>query len=59
VSVLNDVYKLPPEKVLKFFTRDEQNWRDYLCRSDAFTPVAFAELQRSQRATLNKLLNEP
>jgi hypothetical protein len=59
-SVLYDVYEqLPPGKVLKFFTRDETNWHEYLQRSDAFTLEAFAQLQERQRATLKQLRSEP
>ncbi len=58
-SVLHDVYAvLPVAKWVKFFTRDERNWHEYLQRSDAFTPAAFAELQQRQRAILNELLSE-
>ena len=58
-SVLHDVYTLPPAKVLRFFTRDERNWHEYLQRSDAFTSEAFAELQQKQRAILNDLRSAP
>jgi len=58
-SVLHDVYALSPAKVLRFFTRDERNWHEYLQRSDAFTPEAFAELQQKQRAILDDLQSAP
>jgi hypothetical protein len=58
-SVLHDVYALPPAKVLRFFTRDERNWHEYLQRSDAFTPEAFADLQQKQRAILDDLQSAP
>jgi len=58
-SILHDVYLLPPAKVLRFFTRDERNWHEYLQRSDAFTSEAFAELQQRQRTILGDLLSAP
>lgn len=56
-SVLYDVSeKLPPEKLVAFFTRDERNWADYLQGQDAFTPEAYARLQAKQREILASLL---
>ena len=51
-SVLHDVYAIPPAKVLRFFTRDERNWHEYLQRSDAFTPEAFAEVPPGREGTI-------
>ena len=57
--VLYDVYqKLPPEKILKFFTQSERIWSEYLQRQDAFTPDAYAKLQAQYQVILNVLQRE-
>jgi hypothetical protein len=58
-SVLYDVYKLPVDKVARFFVLDERNWREYLAGADAFSPAAHARLQAKQRELLNTLRNSP
>lgn len=58
-SVLFDVYKqLPVTHWIRFFTRSEETWRNYLQRQDAFTLGAYIQLQEQQRAILNIILSE-